>query len=527
MNDSALALPPLTDLSPNLNWDALLARLTTVLKFAERNVDLLDKHAKFWNDDVDPFVSLADKVLIETSLLVLLANRVSQPSPELHTLVNRLADRLSLLVRSEKSRVLLLRYPHTAASLGIGHIILSKLGREDKEFDLLIRDAFETGHVEAIERIPYRSMDLRWLRGLIYTEEMPDFDNLLPHSILTSTAHPIYMTAADTYALTHGLMYITDFGRMTPPASLALDRVEAITDAALACNILSENLDLLGELLMNAAILGRPWSPYARFAWHMLARTWDDLGFLPCPSFEGSVYASLTGEEASSYVFRHVYHTYYVGGILCALLLRHPEEGCANISGGTSWTGKSKVDPKLVARCEYSVRLAKDFSDGKDSENGKLDSSAWVLADSREGPDQGDLNINTLLVRIINYQASSGNAKPRWLEVLPDAQLGDNELALVLADALLIDAIREYDLATLADALIISMRLSLPISPTFIEATTFLIRQQLPCGAIGAHFVVPGNLTSIEAGRITSGLAHAIHLAATHLAHSTDYVVAY
>ncbi len=283
-------LPPLEDLAPGLSHAQLLSRLTKALLFAKTNLQRLDLHAPFWDDEDDPFVRFIDKIIIETALLVFLAARTAISSEEIRLLIATLTQELSKIARSERTAVLLLRFPHTAVSLGIAHIVLSRLGNQDEAFDALLRRAIKSGHVEAVERLPFRSMDLRWIYGLLDADASPGFDDLIPHSLLATNAHPIYMNREDAYALTHGLMYTTDFGALPPPASLHIEQLTSLVDAALAWHIISEDMDLLGELLLSAAMLRQPWSPHAQFAWHLFAKIWDELEFLPGPSFEASTF---------------------------------------------------------------------------------------------------------------------------------------------------------------------------------------------------------------------------------------------
>ena len=58
----------------------------------------------------------------------------------------------------------------------------------------------------------------------------------------------------------------------------------------------------------------------------------------------------------------------------------------------------------------------------------------------------------------------------------------------------------------LARALLEATYLPTPPSLTFLEATAFLIRQQLPSGAIGAYFLLEENLRMPESIAITRSL---------------------
>jgi hypothetical protein len=484
----------------------------------------LDRNAEYWDQDPDgnEIERISDKVIVETAVLALLASRIPNPPQSIQALVRELLESLAEAARTERTAVLMMRFPYTAASLGLTHVVLSSLGYRDERFDKLTKQALESGQIEAIERPPFRSMDVRWVRELATSDWHANFDDLVPHSILSTSAHPIYMNRSDAYALTHALMYVTDFGIKPPPASLDLERLAATVDAALSWNIMTEDLDLLGEMLLSVALLRHPWSPHARFAWHFLAGTWDTLGFLPGPGFEVPVYNQLEGDESTAYAFQHTYHTTYVAGVLCATLLYHPER-----SKSTPWT-PIRVDGTPVAKhCKHVAAVAGAFCERRESNNVSLENTTILCGENtaaKETKAQADyvnsshsgVAINSLLVRAL--QCPGQHAQPTWRRVLADCRLEEQEQATILSDAVLVQATRHYDLGMIAEALLDAIAFNLPPSPTFLEAAMFLARQQLPSGAIGAHFVIDENLDSPESVRITSTLAYSLARVSAYLA---------
>ncbi len=523
-----MSLPCLEALSPLLNRAYLVQQLKVVLEFARRNLRQLDRNSSIWTDDIDPYVSVIDKVVVETALLVLIASRVAPESQELGEGTTELAGELAKVARSERNQVMLLRYPHTAASLGISHVILTCLGHRDAVFDVLVDRAFESGHVHAVERLPYRLADLRWLCGLRRPEAPPAFEDLVPHTMLVTGAHPIYMSVADVYALTHDLMYISDFGCRPLSSLVDVQRVSAMVDAALAWHIGTQNFDVLAELLLGAALLGGSWSPYARLAWCLLATTWDEFGFLPCPTFQGKEFSMLTGDDAAAYAFKHTYHTTYVAGILCAVLLRHPEHDATP----ALWTGPTPVLPDVLRRSEEAIAGAFEFCRAVPAslnwtfgEIAALDASI----DAHAGPADGceiiganSRNGNSTALFLQRFCRADRRRGTQWTRIINDSVLSDDECALVLSDTLLIEAARQYDLAVFAATLAEASRLDTPASPTFLEAIEFLIRQQMPSGALGAPFVTGENLRSPAAAEITAGLAQSLAVAIARVAPKTE-----
>ncbi|HEY6140112.1 MAG TPA: hypothetical protein VI670_20360 [Thermoanaerobaculia bacterium] len=310
-------LPGIAALSPRLTFPFLTERLRQAMAFASAAVrDSLDGR-EAWRERIGESLILADKVPVEAALLLLLAARVGAGGGE------ELAEMLDPLIRSDRNRMLMARLPRTVAFFGMGHLALTCAGRPDAEFDEVVRAAFRDGLADAWEKPPNRQMELQWLRAQLFDERV-SMSEAIRASILSSNAHPILMSSRDAYAVTHAIMYASDFGR---DASAIPDGAAALVDACIAEQLLEEDFDLLAELLLCASALGRPWSRHARCAWAILDGVWSEYGFLPTRSAASQDFASLDERERTSYVFRHTYHTTLMGGDLCALLLRHPEQG--------------------------------------------------------------------------------------------------------------------------------------------------------------------------------------------------------
>ena len=475
-----------------------------MVQFARTNLARVDRHAPFWPDDKGSIVTQADKVVVETALLALLASRVSGAGQVLLSELESLISEIAIQARSESNRVRLLRFPQSAASIGIAHICLSHLGHGDEAFEALIRRAFASGHVDAIERLPYRSMDLAWLRGIHDPNTPPNFQGLLQHSILLSRAHPVYMAEIDAYAITHAIMYLTDFGTKPLPPSISQKRVSEMVDSCLAWHLLAGNFDLLGELLISAALVDHSWSPYARITIRMLTSVFDEFGFLPSATFDTKRYRELGGDEASAYAFHHIYHSTYVAGILCQVLL-----GCRD-TATRAWTSSVSTEPSLLSECESAVHAAHEFC-AQSNPHVTLSPTPW-------SPVPVDMTLQRTISRIRKYPGVCGREGAPWIGAVDrNADIEARDLSLVLNDALLVLAARDYNLAVLAAALLDRAESDLPPSGTLLEATAFLLRQQLPSGAIGAYFVVPENCSAPQAADITRTFADCIARLAIYL----------
>ena len=96
--------------------------------------------------------------------------------------------------------------------------------------------------------------------------------------------------------------------------------------------------------------------------------------------------------------------------------------------------------------------------------------------------------------------------------------MATDDLCIVLTDALLIHAAREYKLVVLGETLRLAACSDVELTDTFREATLFLLRQQVASGPIGAHFVIAANRRSPEALLVTARLAETLDLIAERIA---------
>ena len=490
-------------ISPRLSRGRLVSRLGDVLRLARTAVEHLRQNPDSWQDDLDPTVTAADKLAVETSLLVLVTTRVQSLDEELQRVVDDIVALLIPLLRSERHRALLMRVPHTAAALGIGHGILNRLGARDESFDTLIRRALASGHVEMTERLPYRALDLCWTKTLLDDTSPPAAEQLLPHSILAGAPHPIYLSAPDTYALTHSIMYLTDFGARWSLDSIDVRRLSQSVDAALAYHLVSDNIDLLGELLMCSAMLNTTSSPYARLGWRLMWDIWERMGVLPGPTFDATEFGELQGDRATTYALRHIYHTNYVGGILIAMLLQESRKPSQE-----DLVPEADDLRELSALLRCAVERASAFC--------ACQSQDQQAAFDVSPRDEDSYGLDAIIRRLASLTQTGDSVRP-WHRVVDDAPLSSCELQLVLSDALLICAGREYRLAALAEGLLIVSTFDGPVSATFCEALRFLINQQHDSGAIGSHFVVAANRESEQAFLLTRTIAECLRSAELHL----------
>lgn len=483
--------------------EALLSRINDVLEYAIGNIQRIDPESDLWNESLGPSIAFSDKVVAETCLLALVVHRFAGKRKEFNDKLLALGARLSPYIRNDHNRMLLLRNPEAAMVFGLGHAALDAIGIPDEQFGFLIRRQFVSSEIFNAERIPYRKLDLIWLHNLLCKQQELAFNEVLPHSILKSDSHPIYMSSYDTYALTHGLMYITDFGRRDPSGLIDIEHVAAVIEACIAFHLLSDNLDLLGELIMAYAMTRRPWTPYVHLAWRFFTATWDRLGFLPCPTFDSKVFTSLQPEERPPYAFKHTYHTTFVGSILCCVL------GETFAPGGSPEEGNSPLLPtstleEIASTVVECIGLAEQFLIVRTGRK-------WEDLVSGYGLFPAKWSHETVIDYLagIMEECFGGRGTAQWLVsyIMEPRNHADPKLKTIVLDALLIHAVRDYNLMLVVNLLSLIADQDLRLTITIVKAVEFLCRQQLACGAIGAYFVKKENIERQEAVSMTVAVA--------------------
>lgn len=93
--------------------------------------------------------------------------------------------------------------------------------------------------------------------------------------------------------------------------------------SALAGALDDDDFDLAGELLLAWPFLQADWDPCASFAFRVLTRVEDEVGVLPSLALDRTGYEQQPAESRSQYVAAVTYHTAYVMGLLCSVLLQH------------------------------------------------------------------------------------------------------------------------------------------------------------------------------------------------------------
>ena len=277
-----------------------------------------------YTDDVVPQLSFGpDKVIAETTILAYAAAGATA-NPVVTQKVAALADVLAPLCRSRRTLVDLAQRPARAFKYAVPHVLLNRLGRHNDDFDAFIARQCDMAQQMADDLPPCARLERHWI-GQMWREDAARPS--MPHLQGTVAEQPFDVLGAsreDTYALTHILFYLSDFGRQPVPG-LPRGRRAVLADvqACLARYLDAEDYDLCGELLMAWPQLRAPWDPVAAFCFRVLAGVEDFVGVLPCGNVDYTRSSSMAPAARQRYARATAYHTAYVMGFLCAVALRH------------------------------------------------------------------------------------------------------------------------------------------------------------------------------------------------------------
>jgi hypothetical protein len=140
----------------------------------------------------------------------------------------------------------------------------------------------------------------------------PSTAELVGASILTGAPDPLSMRSDEAYAVTHVVLYATDFGARQLPTAMPTELFRTLLGVALACG----DLDLAGEFLLCLAPAGD--DPFDAKAWRHLAAACRADGAVPGPVHDASRWAELSGDTAEAYLFGTCHHTTMVAAMAAA-----------------------------------------------------------------------------------------------------------------------------------------------------------------------------------------------------------------
>ena len=346
------------------NKDDLVSRVDRSLDFAEAAISLVS-HGDT-GIDLEALEAPPDKIIAETAMLLRSIGTLPGKSADaLRQRARRLSEQLVEHARHARVRVGVALFPALALDYGAAHIVLGSAGFQDDVFTDTIKASLSSTTAHARERFPHRELEQAWLSSLLH-------DSVLTPELFarTSLAHGIDLISGsrdDAYALTHALMYATDFGNAKPHPSIEATRIISMSRSALAGVLDDDDFDLAGELLLSWPFLGKKWDDTASFAFSVLATVEDEVGVLPSLALDLLEYKKLPVGSRANYVAAVAYHTAYVMGLLCASCLRAncrprvmQSTGAASTNFAASLIRKLKMEKRTPQWLRYADTLADD-----------------------------------------------------------------------------------------------------------------------------------------------------------------------
>lgn len=269
-------------------------------------------------------VFFRSKVVAETTMLLLCVHPIRHLDGRIRELTQALAVQLIPLARHKDVQAAICFDPGNANAHSVAHTILSHLGYPNPKIDDLVSSSLELGQNFGPELLPHQRLQRTWLARVRSTSDRSGRTEhrLVADSKLGGTLDILGCTRADLYGFTHAVMYASDFGTRELPKTRSRKAIAQDAEAALTVSLETNDFDLTAELLLTWTMLRLPWSPIASFAFAVLAKVEDKLGFLPGLLFDHAHDQTLVGAERDRYRLSSSYHTVYVMGFLCATALR-------------------------------------------------------------------------------------------------------------------------------------------------------------------------------------------------------------
>jgi hypothetical protein len=197
-----------------------------------------------------------EKVVAETAMLIYAASASRHRNP-IATRIDDLARLLAPHARSQRVLVEIALHPALAFKFAVPHILLTKLGYLDTAFDDFLKSCVSASTRNAQDRAPSSSLERQWIRSL-WSGLNSDaaWRAGLRNSVLNAPFDILGGLRTDAYAVTHLIMYCTDFGFRN--RRLPRRRSVLLGDAAslLARYVDAEDYDLAGELLLAWPLIG-------------------------------------------------------------------------------------------------------------------------------------------------------------------------------------------------------------------------------------------------------------------------------
>lgn len=197
---------------------------------------------------------------------------------------------------------------------------LYRCGVQLKGLKIALQATIDQGYITATERLPYSMVELSYMIHRIDSRNTSfGFDLSYCRTLFYKNPPVLFMQAADVYALTHAIFYLTDFGykkinKLTQRKMLEIHWTIAIL---IGLYLRVRDWDLLGELLICCYCLN--WFPYPFYenARNNLLNVQRSDGTIP--HIDNGKSDKNDSEESNKDYFEQNYHSTLVTAMLCIM----------------------------------------------------------------------------------------------------------------------------------------------------------------------------------------------------------------
>jgi hypothetical protein len=275
------------------------------------NLDLFDP----FKGGTDPDIFLS-KPLLELACTCMYYERCTRGHRD--TRVCRFVSFVNDVWLRPEYRELMVRHPQLLRMYGMTWIALRQCGAADPSGHELIQRVIEEGYVTAIEEVPFRRLDFRYMLDCGgFRHDFPSYASLYQQTLLAKAPSLLYLTDNDVYSITHTIFYVVDFGSASPEVipHEQLAAVRWMVGALLGIYVRLRHWDLVAELLICCRCLR--WAPPLVWeaAWDGLMEAQLPDGCVPAPTFSRGRMQQLTGNDERRYYVTQNYHTTLVAAI--------------------------------------------------------------------------------------------------------------------------------------------------------------------------------------------------------------------
>jgi hypothetical protein len=310
--------------------DDLIRRVTKALDSAEDAIAMLGANGA--QIDLTALEAPPDKVIAETAIFLRTVTAIpTGAAGGLAARARGLFKTLAPFARNSHVAMNIAFQPALARDYAVAHIMLTTIGFPDPTFAKLLASAVGAPVATGRERVPHRELEQYWLAAL--TDGRPIPHDLLARTALAQGVDLLTGNRDDSYALTHAMMYGSDFGNWRTWRPAYWSSILGRARSALAGALDDDDFDLAGELLLAWPLLEAPWDDGGALGFAVLANVEDTVGVLPALALRRAEYLQQPVAARQHHLTAMTYHSAYVMGLLCAILLQRKSRPTVSDAG--------------------------------------------------------------------------------------------------------------------------------------------------------------------------------------------------